>query len=77
MEGNMTTSNKNAHILQLRKSLLEMQTLCSPHALQNADIHTHTHTLIFIWLHQVLVVAHGVSDLHCGMRDLFCGTWEP
>ena len=25
----------------------------------------------FIWLHQVLVVACGISDLHCSMQDLF------
>ena len=24
---------------------------------------------LFIWLHQVFVVAHGTFDLHCGMRS--------
>ena len=29
----------------------------------------------FLWLHQVLVVAHGIADLHCSMWDLFsCST---
>ena len=34
---------------------------------------------LFIWLCQVLVVAHGIFHLHCGMWDLFwffrCGIW--
>ena len=25
---------------------------------------------VFIWLHQVLVGACGIIDLHCGMQDL-------
>ena len=25
---------------------------------------------LFIWLHQVLVVAHGIFYLHCGLQDL-------
>ena len=28
---------------------------------------------LFIWLHQVLVVAHGIFCLHCGLQDLHCG----
>ena len=31
--------------------------------------------IIFIWLLQVLVVAHGIIDLPCGMWTLCCGLW--
>ena len=33
---------------------------------------------LFIWLHEVLVVACRIFDLHCGMRDLTlsCGIWD-
>ena len=32
--------------------------------------------LIFIWLCWVLVGAHGIFDLRCGLRALGCGTWD-
>ena len=31
----------------------------------------YLYIFLFIWLHWVLVVAHGTLDLHCGMRDLY------
>ena len=30
---------------------------------------------LFIWLHQVLVAAHGIFSLHCGMGALSCSMW--
>ena len=35
---------------------------------------------LFIWIQWVLVEAHGIVNLYCGMRDLFsflsCGIWD-
>ena len=31
---------------------------------------------LFIWLHWVSVVAHGIFDIHCGMQTLSCSMWE-
>ena len=47
----------------------------------------HTHFCFYYlvsWLYQVLVAAHGISDLHSGMQDLLvggmqilsCSTWD-
>ena len=35
-----------------------------------------TYFLFVIWLHQVLVAACTIFDLHCGMQILSCGMWD-
>ena len=35
-----------------------------------------TYFLFVIWLHQVLVAACRIFDLHCGMQILSCGMWD-
>ena len=32
--------------------------------------------ILFIWLIQILVVAHKITDLHGGMWTLSCGMWD-
>ena len=49
--------------------LLELQTL---------HLHSREESLFYLfnWLHHVLVVAHGIFNLCCGILTLSCGMWD-
>ena len=56
----------------------------SPWGHKESDMTEHTRSFnsletlfyLFIWLHWVLVVAHGIFDRHCSMGTLSCGIWD-
>ena len=72
-------SNPGAPVLWLPNERLSIISPCPlpklpkwwlAEALKNIDIY------LFIWLHQVLVAAWRILDLHCDMQNLFILGWE-